>query len=183
MSLAEVDARYTGGGKPWVHDGRFIPNTQTGTIMAKPADARGQATEVFTLLDGQTVGIVRAVNEDAAAFKASADQSTLAYGAPTAEPPAWAMHYELFRKWHKTPNEDARFWSNEQDRTVLTAALSPSGHEAIYMLINLPGLQAAQGALNKAGASTAPEPSAVPPAPPATPPGAADNPGSTPGGQ
>jgi hypothetical protein len=164
MSLADVYLRYPDG-QGWSYDDRFIPGTRTGTVMAKPDGDKALATEMFTLEDGKVVGFVRAVHESADAFKANMQQFAASYGPASQRPPDWALDYDLFKHWHETPNEQARFWSNAKRQTVLTAALSPSGTETIYMLFDLTRMQVAQAELARAGNTTVPDPDRSPSAP------------------
>jgi hypothetical protein len=160
MSLAEVYGRYPQD-SGWSYDARFIATTHTGTVVAKPLDAKARATELFTLQDGRVVSFVRVVKEDATAFAQAEKEFTAKYGAPVLKPPLWAMSFELFRHWHTTANEESRFWADEAKQAVLTAALRASGRETIYMLIDMPRFETTQKALASAPAT---EPDPAPPA-------------------
>ena len=157
MPLAAVYGRYPEG-QGWSYDARFIPNTHTGTVMAKPDDAQARATEMFTLKDGQVVGFIRVVEEDNDAFAQSLKTLSASYGADEVKPPVWALTYDLFHSWHKTTDESASFWSYEQRLTILTAGHRSSGRETVYMLLDMPRLQAAKAALDSIGTALVPDP-------------------------
>jgi hypothetical protein len=155
MTAAEIYGRYPAD-SGWEYDSKFVRDTGTGMIMAKPKDARARASELFYLERGQVVAFLRAVKEDTAGFESTRDGLTQLYGAGEEAPPQWARASGVMRSWRSTPNEVSRFWGNSAKRVVLTAGRSTGGGETIYMLLNVDRIDSVKQVLAEAG-QTAPE--------------------------
>jgi hypothetical protein len=149
MTAPEIHGRYPAD-SGWSYDQRFIAGTETGVILAKPNDANARATEMTMVQDGVAVAFLRAVREDNEVFRTSVGELSGSFGTPKTSPPDWARQFKLFAGWHSSANEQSRFWMNQEKRQLLTAGHSPTGAETVYMLMDLPRMQAVQTAMEAA---------------------------------
>jgi hypothetical protein len=162
MSTAEVYGRYPAD-SGWDYDSSLAANSEagreTGVIMAKPRDYRARASEMFYLDQGEVVAFLRAVQENGAAFNATAAELQQQYGKGAEAPPQWARGSTLLRSWRSTANEVAQFWGDPRKRQVLTAGHSPTGSETVYMLFDVDRVELVQQALAASpGTEALPEP-------------------------